>query len=114
MFGGPVVGRAHALAAATLAPARLAANAATAGILADLGLDADTVAAALLHDALDASPLTRPQLEVRRLHCGSSVKMLPSPLHMLQYAEQALTAMEHVGSECSIVSWLGLAYCTSV
>jgi hypothetical protein len=64
MFGGPVVARAHALAAATLAPARLAANAATAGILADLGLDADTVAAALLHDTLDASPLTRPQLAV--------------------------------------------------
>lgn len=67
VFGGPVVGRAHAVAAATLAPVRLAANAATAGILADLGLDSDTVAAALLHDALDASPLTRPQLEVQAL-----------------------------------------------
>lgn len=59
-----MVARAHALAAATLAPSNLTANVATAGILADLGLDADTVAAALLADALDASPLTRPQLEV--------------------------------------------------
>ena len=66
-FGGPVVARAHALAAATLAPSDLTANAATAGILADLGLDGDTVAAALLADALDASPLTRPQLEVTSL-----------------------------------------------
>ena len=65
LFGGPVVARAHALAAATLAPSNLTANVATAGILADLGLDADTVAAALLADALDASPLTRPQLEVK-------------------------------------------------
>lgn len=65
MFGAPVVSRAYGVASATLAADRLAANGAAAAILADLGLDAYTVAAALLRDALDASPLTRQQLEVR-------------------------------------------------
>lgn len=76
-----MVARAHALAAATLAPSNLAANIATAGILADLGLDADTVAAALLADALDASPLTRPQLQVTilRPRQRSASKPLLSP-----------------------------------
>jgi hypothetical protein len=87
LFGGPVVARAHALAAATLAPSNLTANVATAGILADLGLDADTVAAALLTDALDASPLTRPQLEVKRC-CVQT--------HLLLPANRGLQSQKHV------------------
>lgn len=58
-----MVARAYSIASATFSTStQLQANAATATILADLRLDADTVAAALLYNALDASPLTRDQL----------------------------------------------------
>mmetsp|Transcript_8405 Transcript_8405/g.25207 ORF Transcript_8405/g.25207 Transcript_8405/m.25207 type:complete len:884 (+) Transcript_8405:164-2815(+) len=63
VFNSPVVARAYSIASATFSTStQLQANAATATILADLRLDADTVAAALLYNALDASPLTRDQL----------------------------------------------------
>ena len=63
VFSAPVVKRAFCIASATFSsPAQLEANAGTAAILADLRLDADTVAAALLQGALDASPLTGEQL----------------------------------------------------
>ncbi len=63
VFSAPVVKRAFCIASATITnSAQLEANAGTAAILADLRLDADTVAAALLQGALDASPLTGDQL----------------------------------------------------
>lgn len=63
MFNSPVVARAYSIASATFSTStQLEANAATATILADLRLDADTVAAALLYNALDATLLTRDQL----------------------------------------------------
>ena len=68
VFHTPVVVRAFGIASAVVLPDSLEANTATARILADLGLDADAVAAALLHNTLDASPLTRPQvLRLNRL-----------------------------------------------
>lgn len=104
VFGGPVVGRAHALAAATLAPARLEANTATASILADLGLDADTVAAALLHDALHASPLTRQELEVS----VSPSLAVPS---IVAYQDGYRTATGNLAISCipSAVAFRGLS-----
>lgn len=63
VFSAPVVKRAFCIASAIFTnSAQLEANAGTAAILADLRLDADTVAAALLQGALDASPLTGEQL----------------------------------------------------
>ncbi len=63
VFKAPVVVRAFSIAAATWSgAAQLEANVGTAALLADLRLDADSVAAALLYGALDASPLTGEQL----------------------------------------------------